>query len=194
MPPAQKSWLHPLAYVGQLGIPVCPSGVIVGEPIPLRSGADQPGRGTHMQRPHSLTHSLKHAHTYCVSLYPQGNAHLSHMGRASQKSPIFSSHGSTTGGTWCYINAPCVSLLVLLVLWASPFAVVPIDSHLLAYTSPANRTWPSGYQHSYDVPVVWYVCGLSISTTHTLTQKCIYLRVLWQCRASGPQWANVVTM
>lgn len=93
------------------------------------------------------------------------------------ESPIFSSHELTTGGTWCYINAQCFSLSLLLVLWVLPLTYVPIDSHLLECKGPANQTWPSGYQHGYDVSVVWYVGWLSVlQHTHT--------RVLWQCLAS----------
>lgn len=55
---------------------------------------------------------------------------------------------------------------------------LPIDSHLLEYKCPANQSWPSGYQHSYDVLLVWHVGLLSVSTPPYMKQ--ITLVVLLQ--------------
>lgn len=55
---------------------------------------------------------------------------------------------------------------------------LPIDSHLLEYKCPANQSWPSDYQHSYDVLLVWHVGLLSVSTPPYMKQ--ITLVVLLQ--------------
>lgn len=130
--------------------------------------------------------------TYCILLQPL-RIHMHTWYTWDQQvcvfsgKPIFSPHESTTGGTWCYINAPRLSLSVLFVLWALPFTFLPIDSHLLEYKSPANQTWPSGYQQSYGVSVVWYVGWLSVSTTHIYCiQEC--------CGSVRPQWTEALIL
>lgn len=86
--------------------------------------------------------TLLSMHTYIVLPSAPRETHTCHTwderAYVFPEKPIFSSQESTTGGTWCYINAPCFSLLVLLVLGASPFTFLPIGSSLLEYNSPAK--------------------------------------------------------
>lgn len=109
-------------------------------------------------QPHSLIHSFKHAHIYCV-ITRERHTRLSRMGLVSL---MFSQK------RW-YMVLCKFSLLGHLILWAWPFTFLPIHSHLMEYKSPPNQSWPAAYQHSYDVSAVWYAGWLSVPITHTYT-------------------------
>lgn len=120
---------------------------------------------------HWLFSSRMHILCFLLPQTPHGkhiHTHLSNMALSKSvflENIIFISYESFTGGTWCY-KCSLYRFVIFLIHRALPFTVLPIDSYLVEYKSPANQSWLAGYQRIATVFLSYGMWGDYRSPQH----------------------------